>query len=133
MSQEKDELRARFTKYICKIIVHAKIDYLRNNQKHCMEISLDTLETEPMVDFEEQYETYTEQHTFSFEEEKLAKAFSDLPLMRQKVLEMLFVEQLTAVEIAQRMNCSLKYVYDQKYLALHKLRKVLGGEPSDKK
>lgn len=37
------------------------------------------------------------------------------------------------IEIAQKMNCSVKYVYDQKYLALQKLRKSLGGEADDQK
>lgn len=52
--------------------------------------------------------------------------------LRQKVLEMLFVQELTPLEISKRMHCSVKYVYDQKYLALQKLRRLLGGEPHGK-
>ena len=33
-------------------------------------------------------------------------AFSSLPLMRQRILIMLFVEELTPSEIARKMNCS---------------------------
>ena len=58
--------------------------------------------------------------------------FAALPLLRQKVLEMLFVQELTPLEISKRMHCSVKYVYDQKYLALQKLRRLLGGEPHGK-
>lgn len=76
---------------------------------------------------------YSNTQSFEFEEEKLANAFLSLPLMRQRVLEMLFIEELSAIEIAQKMNCSVKYVYDQKYLALQKLRKSLGGETDDQK
>lgn len=72
------------------------------------------------------------QKSFEFEEEHLANAFAALPLLRQKVLEMLFVQELTPLEISKRMHCSVKYVYDQKYLALQKLRRLLGGEPHGK-
>ena len=89
---------------------------------------------EPSVDFEEQYvQAYSNTQSFEFEEEKLANAFLSLPLMRKRVLEMLFIEELSDIEIAQNMNCSVKYVYDQKYLALQKLRKSLGGETDDQK
>lgn len=97
------------------------------------EISLEDLDFEPAVDFEEQYsQTNSEQKSFEFEEEHLANAFAALPLLRQKVLEMLFVQELTPLEISKRMHCSVKYVYDQKYLALQKLRRLLGGEPHGK-
>ena len=124
-NQEPDELRARFTVYIKQVIIHAKLDYIRKKNRTSQEISLEDLDFEPAVDFEEQY-------SFEFEEEHLANAFAALPLLRQKVLEMLFVQELTPLEISKRMHCSVKYVYDQKYLALQKLRRLLGGEPHGK-
>lgn len=121
---DRDELRARFTVYISQVIIHAKLDYIRKVKQRAQEIYLEDLEIEPYVDFEEQYvKAYSNTQSFEFEEEKLANAFLSLPLMRQRVLEMLFIEELSAIEIAQKMNCSVKYVYDQKYLALQKLRK----------
>lgn len=130
----RDELRARFTVYISRVIIHTKLDYIRKVKQRAQEIYLEDLKVEPSVDFEEQYErTYCNTQSFEFEEEKLANTFSSLPLMRQRVLEMLFIEELSAIEIAQKMNCSVKYVYDQKYLALQKLRKSLGGETDDQK
>lgn len=112
----------------------AKLDYIRKVKQRAQEIYLEDLEIEPYVDFEEQYvKAYSNTQSFEFEEEKLANAFLSLPLMRQRVLEMLFIEELSAIEIAQKMNCSVKYVYDQKYLALQKLRKSLGGETDDQK
>lgn len=36
------------------------------------------------------------------------------------------------VQLSSGMHCSVKYVYDQKYLALQKLRRLLGGEPHGK-
>lgn len=130
----RDELRARFTVYISQVIIHAKLDYIRQLKRRAQEIYLEDLEMEPSVDFEEQYvQAYSNRQSFEFEEEKLSNTFSSLPLMRQRVLEMLFIEELSAIEIAQKMNCSVKYVYDQKYLALQKLRKSLGGETDDQK
>lgn len=130
----RDELRARFTVYIAQVIIHAKLDYIRKTKRRAQEVYLEDLEMEPSVDFNEQYvKLYCSKQSFEFEEEKLANAFSALPLMRQRVLEMLFIEDLTAIEIAEKMNCSVKYVYDQKYLALQKLRKSLGGEKDEKK
>lgn len=99
-NQEPDELRARFTVYIKQVIIHAKLDYIRKKNRTSQEISLEDLDFEPAVDFEEQYsQTNSEQKSFEFEEEHLANAFAALPLLRQKVLEMLFVQELTPLEI----------------------------------
>lgn len=65
------------------------------------------------------------QDTFDFEEEKLAQAFSALPLMRREVLRLLFVEEKTPDEIAKQLHCSLNYVHKQKSRALQKLRAAL--------
>jgi len=67
---------------------------------------------------------------FDFEEERLSRAFSELPVLRQRILEMAFVKRLSAQEIAQRLNCSVKYIYNQKHAALKKLRDILlkGGD-----
>lgn len=101
-NQEPDELRARFTVYIKQVIIHAKLDYIRKKNRTSQEISLEDLDFEPAVDFEEQYsQTNSEQKSFEFEEEHLANAFAALPLLRQKVLEMLFVQELTPLEISK--------------------------------
>ena len=85
---DRDELRARFTVYISQVIIHAKLDYIRQLKRRAQEIYLEDLEMEPSVDFEEQYvQAYSNRQSFEFEEEKLANTFSSLPLMRQRVLE----------------------------------------------
>ena len=62
---------------------------------------------------------------FDFEEEKLSEAFRTLPLMRQRILELLFVEQLSPQEIATCLNCSVQYVYNQRSLAIKALRSLI--------
>ena len=48
---------------------------------------------------------------FEFEKERLAEAFSK-PLMRKRILTMLFVEKISPDEISKKLNCSLQYVYN---------------------
>lgn len=59
---------------------------------------------------------------FDFEEERLADAFAKLPIKRQQILTMLFVEEKKPEEIAKELNCSPQHVYDQRYQALKRLR-----------
>ena len=67
---------------------------------------------------------------FDFEEEKLAKAFSELSLMRREVLRLLFVEEKTTDEIARQLCISPNCVYQFKHQALAKLKRELtkGGD-----
>ena len=68
--------------------------------------------------------------SFDFQEERLAEAFYKLPLMKRKILELLFIECIKPEEIASRLNCSSDYVYLQRKRAINKLRKELsmGGD-----
>ena len=62
---------------------------------------------------------------FEFEEERLAYAFSKLPLMRREVLRLLFVEMKEPEEISEILHCSTNYVHLQKSRALKRLRELL--------
>jgi len=70
------------------------------------------------------------QSPYDFEEERLTKAFMELPLKRRQVMELLFLEDLSEAETAKRLNCSLQYVRNQRCIALKKLRSRLmeGGD-----
>lgn len=119
---ESDILRARFTSWIEKLIKNAKIDYLRQNNKKPECISIDELfEDEQLIGDEDVILTISST-SFDFEEEKLAKAFHKLPLMKRRILELLFVDEISPEEIAKHLNCSPQYVYNQKYRALKKIR-----------
>ena len=127
-----DELRARFTGWLDTVVYRAKLKYLRKQNRE--------IETIPIDDIPEQYMEFHESgyssvgasaQDFDFEEERLAVAFSQLPLMRKEVLRLLFVEELEPSEIAAHMNCSVQHVYNQRSLAIKKLREQLeeeGGE-----
>lgn len=121
------ELIAQFTAFMASVVRSAKIDYIRRQRHWNREISMDELPEAP-VDLQ-WFEPLSETG-FDFEEERLSRAFSELPVLRQRILEMAFVERLSAQKIAQRLNCSVKYIYNQKHAALKKLRDVLlkGGD-----
>lgn len=125
MSDQDDIfLRARFTSFLTVVVKNAQIDYVRKNSKNNKIIFLQTI-PECAVSFDEQYNHIISNSDFEFEEEKLAAAFQELPLLKQQILKYTFYEQLSASEIAARLNCSTGYVYLQKHRALKKLRDVL--------
>ena len=78
---------------------------------------------------EDEYELdYSTEDGFIFEEERLARAYRRLPLMKKRILTLLFVEQLEPAEIAARLHCSVQNVYNQKYRAIKALKEWLSEE-----
>lgn len=123
---ESDELRARFTAWLNTTLVNAKNMYYRSQKKERDTIPFDELPLEYRVDPTDYFESVErEKDAFAFEEERLAKAFFELPLMRREVLRLLFVCEMTPEEISKRLHCSPNYVALQKHYALKKLRKIL--------
>lgn len=122
----KDYLRARFTMWLNTTLIHARQRYLKKDVKKLDTIPLDEELAEILADPIDYFAPIERSQTdFDFEEEKLAKAFSELPLMRREVLRLLFVEEKRPEEIAEILHCSLDYVYKHKSRALQKLREVL--------
>ena len=128
---ENDELRARFTNWLNKLIYRARLNYLKKQKNNPIMLSLDDIPEENLrsTDIELLVEA-SETNSFEFEEEKLAKVYYELPLMKQKILIMLFVEEKTPNAIAKKLNCSVQHVYNQRSLAIKTLRILLmkGGE-----
>lgn len=118
-----EKLRAEFTRFLEVMVHRAKLNYLAKYKAKVDYISLD--EVPEQAQPSDEIHLSHSQTEFEFEEERLANAFSTLPLMRRKILQLLFVEELTPQEIAQRMNCSVGHVYNQRSLALKKLRILL--------
>ena len=110
----RDELRGRFTRWIVITAENAQKNYLRAEKKQ--------LQTVPL---EEADVAIVDTALLSAEEQRLAEAFRELPLMRRRILEMLFVEELTPSEIAAKLHCSVQHVYNQRSLAIKRLRERL--------
>ena len=121
---DSDELKGRFTVYMEKIVLYARIDYLNKLSYRKMEISTESVpET---VDYSTpQTAFFTE--SFDFHEERIEDAFTQLSLLRQRILIYMFVDDLPITEIAERLNCSENYVCLQKHRAIKQLRNLLTG------
>lgn len=119
----KDELRGRFTRWIVITAQNAQKNYLRTEGKRPKTISIDEIEL-PITDtLLPKIETVS--GSFDFAEQQLADAFRELPLMRRCILELLFVDELSPAEIAQKLHCSVQHVYNQRSLAIKRLRERL--------
>lgn len=122
---EKDELRARFTAWLNTTVYRAKLKYLNRERSKIETLSIEEVPENVLSISEKEVYRSSEQFAFDFEEEKLAQAFANLPIKRQQILTMLFVEERKPEEIAKLLNCSPQHVYDQRYQALKKLRQEL--------
>lgn len=130
-TDEKDELRGRFTRWIMITARNAQKSYLRAEEKRLQTISLDDLDI-AVVD--KALLSASESHgSFDFVEQRLADAFRELPMMRRRILELLFVEELSPTEIAAKLHCSVQHVYNQRSLALKRLRERLAKEKENDK
>jgi len=100
------------------VVTHAAIDYIRR-QKHRDHEVLDEFALE-----NSSYEDAlpVSEDSFEFTGDKLSGAFSKLTDSRQQILTLIYIEGLTAAETAERLGCSVDYVYKQKHKALKRLR-----------
>ena len=120
------ELRARFTAFMVQLVTNAKADYIRRQKHSKREILMDTLpESNDRAFAEERWQNGVSDKEFNFAEKRISDALSSLPALRRRILELSFIERLTAQEIAETLECSVKFVYDQKHAALKKLRDIL--------
>lgn len=120
---ERDELRGRFTRFLEVTIRHAKQNYLKKQRRHPPELPLEDAPESLLAVFPEPYPATPQD--FDFDDEQLAAAFCQLSPMRQRILCLLFCEELEPEEIAQCLHCSVQHVYNQRSLTLKKLRKLL--------
>lgn len=130
VNSEYDALRARFTVWLERLIKNAKINYLEEYKKEIVTISINALFEDEIPVACEDIQLPVDEDEFDFEEERIAEAFYELSLTKQKVLKMLFVDEYKPKLIAKQLNCSVQYVYNQRLRALNALRKKLskGGE-----
>ena len=121
-----DLLRARFTLWLNITLAHAKERYLDTHTEKFNIVPLDEFLANTIPDATDHFIRIERSKTgFDFEEEKLAKAFSELSLMRREVLRLLFVEEKTPCEIARQLCISPNCVYQFKHQALAKLKREL--------
>ena len=127
---EQELLRARFTLWLDTTLSRASAKFRKQMTDKLAEeidiVSYDAFPSDYIADPINPYENIEMGiRDFDFAEERIAKAFSELPWMRREVLRLLFVEQKKPREIAKILRCSEDFVSLQKTRALKKLRIVL--------
>lgn len=124
---ERDDLRGRFTVWLETLVSRAKIDYCRRNKNNIEFVPIDDLSEECLAVEDPVYISPERQMEFEFEEERLAKAFAELPKTRKEILSLLYVQQKAPQEIADELGCTVQHVYNQRSKALKTLRTKLSG------
>ena len=124
---ERDELRARFTKWMEVVAYITRRNYLMALNKKPQTVSLETV-GENLTVSEDEKITEPVADRFLFEFEALENAFSQLPPVKKKVLIHLFVLEEQPEEIAGKLGCTVQNVYNHRSLALKQLRFALEGE-----
>lgn len=115
---ERDELRARFTRWMEVLLLRARRQYLQKKRDAMLTVSLDDLPETAQSTVEPPVPD-----GFNFEADWLAEAFEQLSPKRQEVLTLIFAEERKPNEIAQLLHCSPQQVYDRQYQALQSLRR----------
>ena len=120
------ELIAQFTAFMVTVVTSAKIDYIRRQRHWKWEVLTDKLpEAQDNHSNQAKWLSGVSDSEFYFAEERISKALSDLPSLRRRILELSFIEEYSAPEIAEILGCSVKFVYNQKHAALKRLRDIL--------
>lgn len=120
--QERDELRARFTKWMEVTVYRARLNYLKKQSRRVDTVPLEYAHMEQLY-----CQDMPDGESFDFAEECLSDAFAQLPAVKKKIITMLFLMDMRPEEV---LDCTMQYVYKQKSLAIKTLRKALKGGAS---
>ena len=113
-----DEVRAMYTAYIERVAGFARKEYLRTLSHRPKEVSLEEQSEEILALVEDRYFP----NEFDFAEERLSRAMNDMSLLRRQVLVLACLQGLSAREIAERLGCTVGYVYKEKHFALRRFK-----------
>ena len=124
----RDELRARFTRWLETSLYHARLRYLEKESHRLDTISLEEI---PPDYWPTAMEPSIPKEDFEFEEECLAVAYDHFSNTRKRILQMLFIEEMKPSEISRILNCTEQYVYDQRYQAIKQFRAAMNKEATN--
>ena len=121
MNREKD-LIYRFTAYITKVIRHAQIDYIRKVTQTKQEIYLEDVPAYELFYYDE---FFIDNISFHFQNPHVENAYNLLPRTYRHILELTFLHNLSAHEIAELLHYSLPQVYLERHRAIRRLKKLI--------
>lgn len=124
------ELFARFTAFIVRVAISAKIDYIRRQRHWQWETLVDKLPERLDGCSTPEHWLITSTGGFHFAEDRISEALSVLSAKQQRILELLYIDELSAQEVAMILKCSVSHVYNQTFAAMKRLRANLaeGGD-----
>lgn len=125
-STDRDELRARFTKWMQVLAYRTRRKYLDARANRADTIPLEDV-PEEFLRMDNQPIALDAGGGFEFEGEALEKAFACLPEKKRQVLTMLFVLQMDSEEAARELGCDVHNIYKHHSLAIKQLRETLQG------
>ena len=124
----KDELQARFTVWLEKVINSAKIDYIRQRAKEPKAMSLEDVKRQTEIAYIQdiRLEDYDiSKGEYAFDNERIELAFSTLSKVARQVLLLLYVFDMTPDEVASDLGCSVQNIYKVRARAIEKLKELL--------
>ncbi len=124
MELKNDALRCKFTAWMQVVVKRAKIDYIRSLKRHYNEVSIDDNQFVDKLIAGPTNEIETV-NSFEFENERLSIIFKKLVPKRQQILKLLFIDNMSAEEVAAELRCSLQHVYNLRSLTLKELKDKL--------
>lgn len=127
MKKERDELRGRFTRFMELAVKHARADYLRLLRTRIETVSLDEFSDVLQVTDK----VLADAGSFEFDNLRVEYEFKKLPTSQRLVLTLLFAEDETPQSAAALLGCSVQHIYNQRSLAIKKLRTALMGDGYD--
>ena len=133
-NDEDTELIAQFTSFMRVLVKDARVDYLRRQKHWYKEVPLDSILNTADDFFTDSYTFANGEHGFDFDCDSVSDVYSRLSPIQRQILVLFFVDGYNPQEIADRLSCSVKQVYDQKYIALKKIREYVmkEGKKSEK-
>ena len=123
--QERN-IKAEFTTWLNVLSYRVRIDFIRGELKYS-----DTIIQMEKTEYPSGLGS--ENEGFVFQSEWLENAFSGLSLTQQKILRMIFWENNTPKEVAEKLNYTRQYVYNQCYLAYKYIKKYYEMTKSEKR
>lgn len=131
MDIEDAALRSRFTAWMKVVVKRAKIDYIRQITRHSNEISIEDERMAEKLVYEPSVGIVSLKTDFDFDNRTLSAAFRKLVPKRRRLLELLFVLNMTPDEVAEELHCSIQHVYNLRSLAIKELRSKLDNGESN--
>lgn len=128
MDFNNDALRCKFTAWMKVVVKRAKIDYIRRLKRHSNEVSIEDGHLSGKLVYEPFENVETAQTGFEFDNLTLSAVFKKLAPQRRRLLELLFVHNMTPEEAAEELHCSVQHIYNLRSLAIKELKNKLGED-----